>query len=143
MRQTTIIFIFSLLIGALSPSCSSSDSGQTAADSALHAYDEGDRLVTDFTKIADKAQTMTPSDDWATFAVEVGNAIVERDVCDGKGTISGVSFQKFNELLGNINAKVESLPQNIQDVYNSSLAPLLEKAADAQAETVTEEVVTP
>ena len=150
MKQTTS-FLATVLVMfiAFATSCASSDKDRAAADSIaradsiLHAYDQGIDLVANFTKVAEKAETMTADSDWAAYATEVGNAIVERDLCDSKGTISADDFQRFNELLGNISTKVESLPQAVQDAYNAALAPLLEKAASADTEIVTEEIVNP
>ena len=99
--------------------------------------------MADFTALAAKIDTLDAKADWENIASQVGEAIYTRDVCDGKGVMSDRAFQEFNELLGKVNAKVETLPKAQQDKYFNVINPLLEKANAAGSTKVTEEIIKP
>ncbi|MBP5314802.1 MAG: hypothetical protein J6Y87_02920 [Muribaculaceae bacterium] len=150
MKSTTILAaIAAISLATASCQSSSSDSEKAKADSIARAdsiaevFEKGDALVADFTALAAKIDTLDAKADWEDIASQVGEAIYTRDVCDGKGVMSDRAFQEFNELLGKVNAKVETLPKAQQDKYFNVINPLLEKANAAGATKVTEEIIKP
>lgn len=140
----SIALALAIMAGA---SCASSDKEKATADSIAradslaHAFDPGDSLLADFSKTAARIDTLKPDADWTAVAEEVGQVIVSRDEFDSRKAISDIAFQRINELLGNVNSKVETLPKATQDAYFNALEPLLDKAAEINSEQATEEIV--